>query len=259
MPFDMNAEWARLQAHRNSLPYYDPQGNRTTPPPQFNPWGAPATPTAPPPVQTQGGLKEGLAGLLPSNWQGFAGPIGTSMDLASGLAGQENERYASSLKMLQQEFSRANSASKGMGQDEINARLGRASDAATGQSLDNFKGLRSQLGEMGVTGGGLAAGLGSQIELGRLAQIQGSKRDVAIAEMERQSQEASNRYLRSMGVANFMNQSPSMIEMDQYNSLLDLGLNAQLGERGVEASRYAARQQKKGAKAGAVGSAIGGL
>jgi hypothetical protein len=254
---DMQGRLDEINRHRQNLPYYDAQGNRTTPPstPGWGPTGA----QAPAPVTATGGLKDSLAGLLPGNWQGFAPALGQSMDLASGLAGQENARHAEALKLLQGEFQRANNASAGMGQQEIDARMGRASDSATGQSLGDWGTLRSQLGQMGVTGGGLAAGLGAQLELGRLGQIQGSKRDIAIAEMERQSSEASNRYLRSMGLANFMNESPSMLELDQFNSLIDTGLNAQLGERGVEASKYSARQQKKGAKAGALGSAIGGL
>jgi hypothetical protein len=237
-------------------------------PPGWQPWWspemqAPKAPAAAAPAPALGtgldDLKSGLAGLLPAGWGAYAGPLGQSLDLASGLAAVENQRYGEASGMLRQQHQRLLQANKGMGQQEIDARMGRASDAATGQSLDNWKGLRDQLGAAGVTGGGMAAGLGGQIELGRLAQIQGSKRDIAIAEAERRSRAATDNFMASLGLGNFLNQSPSMLQLDQFNSLLDFGSNVTLGEKEIEASKYAANKQAKAGKTSAIGSIIGGI
>lgn len=264
-PFDPQALWQRQQDHARSLPYYDAQGNRTTMPtqPSWGGWGQTST-AAPPPTPLNlgtlpGDLRGSVQGLLPAGWESFRGPLGQSMDLASGLANEENARQATGVRTASQAYDRLRQANRPMDQGELDQRMGRASDAASGQSLDRWKALRSQLGEMGNIGGGLAAGLGSQIELGRLGQIQGSKRDIAIAEADRRSQNASQEFMAAMNLGNFQAQGPSMLGLDQFNSLLDFGSNVVLGEKEIEASKYAARQSRRAGKDSMIGSIFGGL
>ncbi len=228
---------------------------------------APAAPLAPPRRSNPfdpAGMREDIAGAITGTqsaspiWRMFQPALGTSLDMAGSLAATENERGAQTRTFLTREFERANQADRGMGQDEIDLRMGRVSDSATGQSLDQWKGLRDQLGAAGVTGGGLAAGLGSQIELGRLGQIQGGKRDIAIAEAERRSQSASNQFMRAMGLGSFLSQGDSMLQLDQFNSLIDTGFNTWLGGEQIHQGDRAIRAQAKAGKQSMMGSIIGG-
>lgn len=225
------------------------------------------TTTAPAPAPTAGpslglspeDLRGSIEGILPAGWERFKGPLGQSMDLAGSLASEENANRQRGLTTARGGFERMRRANRPMSQDQIDLKMGKATDAASGQSLDKWGALRSQLGEMGNIGGGLAAGLGSQIELGRLGQIQGSKRDIAIAEAERQSQNAANEFMASLNLGNFEAQGPSMLALDQFNSLLDFGSNATLGEKEIEAGKYAAKQSAKAGKQSMIGSIFGGL
>lgn len=225
-----------------------------------------AAPTPPqgPAYHGTGDLRGALASMFPAGskagavWQLWSPAMGESLGLARGLAEEENQRRTQTIGYLQKEKQKADIASRPMGEEERGLRMGRINDAAAGQALDNWGTLRGHLGAAGITGGGLAAGLGSQIEMQRLGQVQGGKRDLAIYEMERQAQNASDSFLRSMGLAQYMNQGPSMIESDQFNSLIDTGVNTYLGMEEIEASKYAAKQNKKAGKASGVGSVIGG-
>lgn len=230
--------------------------------------GAPATPAPTPPAYTPGTLNGDLGSMLTGTsaegvWRQFQPALGRGMGMASGLAETANQRHAGAVRLGQDALQRARVADQGMGRDEINQRMGRTSDAASGQSLDRWRGLRDMLGSAGVTGGGLAAGLGSQIELGRLAQIQGGKRDVAIAEAERRSQSASQDYLRTMGLMQFMDQDPSMIELDQYNSTVDTGLNLYLGAEEQRTAREVGaaneRASRRSSNMGLLGAGLGFL
>lgn len=166
-------------------------------------------------------------------------PLMASLREAGRLADTEDSRRGETLGFLRGEFDRAN-ADSAIKPGEMAMRLGRATDAATGQSLDQWSTLRDALGSAGITGGGLAAGLGSQIELGRLGQITGAKRDLAIYESERQAKSASDRFLRSLGLAEYMNQGPSMALMDQLNNVISVNLNRDLGRMQLMAAREGA-------------------
>lgn len=169
------------------------------------------------------------------------------LGLSSELAGREDQNRAGAIGFLTGQFNRANAASGGMTPDEINQRMGRATDAAAGQSLDQWSGLRDMLGGAGITGGGLAAGLGAQIELGRLAQIQGSKRDLAIYEAERRSKAASDQYLRSLGLAEIMAQGPSDRLLGTMESIFDYRQNERLGRAQIGLAREGLEVQKDAA------------
>lgn len=212
--------------------------------------------TASTPVQ--GGMGD-LRSMLPGDWQSYAGPLQGSLDLGRSLGREENLRRDQALELMRREGEIANQADRGMTEAEIAARLGRVSDTATGESMRQMKGLREGLGSAGVTGGGAAMGMAAGIELGRLGQITGGKRDIAIAEAERRSQAAANRYMRSMGQAQFMAQGPSTKEMESYNAVLDYLANIKLGEKNIEASKYAARQQAKAARSSGIGGIFGSL
>lgn len=189
------------------------------------------------------GLVEAAFGSLGRQDRGNQA-AGAAIGLAGELAGQENQRRDQTLSFLTGQFNQANAASK-MAPGEMGARMGRATDAASGQALDKWGGLRDHLGAAGITGGGLAAGLGANIELGRLAQIQGSKRDLAIFEAERQAKTASDQFLRSLGVADVMNQSPSMLLLDSLTGAADRQDNLTLGRAQIDLGRQQVRASER--------------
>ena len=265
MAFDMTPTLDAINRHRRSLPAWDAQGNPMAQPASW--YGGQGGGTVQTPSMAGGqtlglgadALRGSVQGLLPPGWERFQGALGQSMDLAGSLAAEENANRQQGIATARGAYERMRQANRPMTDSERDLKMGRASDAASGQSLDRWSALRSQLGEMGNIGGGLAAGLGSQIELGRLGQIQGSKRDIAIAEAERQSQNASNEFMAAMGLGNFEAQGPSMLSLDQFNSLLDFGANVTLGEKEIEAGKYAAKQSAKAGKQSMLGNIFGGL
>lgn len=182
---------------------------------------------------------------------------GAALGLANELAGEENRRQGQTVSFLTEQFNRANASARPQ-PGQMAAMMGRATDAATGQSLDEWRGLRDYLGSAGVTGGGLAAGLGAQIELGRMAQVQGSKRDLAIWEAERQAQQASDQFLRSLQLGQVMNQSPSMLLLDQLNSTADRQTNLDLGRAQIGLGREQLRASRRAADQQFWGDLIGG-
>lgn len=173
--------------------------------------------------------------------QGLDVLLGMSADLTN----RENANRAGAVSFLQDQFGRANAADRGMTPEEINLRMGRATDAATGQSLDQWGALRDMLGGAGITGGGLAAGLGAQIELGRLGQIQGSKRDLMVYEAERRSKAASDQFLRSLGLAEMMAQGPSDRLLGTMEGIFDYRQNERLGRAEVSLAREGLEAQSR--------------
>lgn len=265
MAFDFTSQLDEINRRRRALPAYTAQGAPMAQPDSW--WGGQGgggAQTAGAPVGQALGLgaddlRGSVQGLLPAGWERFQGALGQSMDLAGSLAAEENANRQQGIATARGSFERLRQANRPMTEEEKALKMGKASDAATGQSLDRWSALRSQLGEMGYTGGGRPAYDAAQIELGRLGQIQGSKRDLAIAEAERQSQNASNEFMAAMGLGNFEAQGPSMLGLDQFNSLLDFGANVTLGEKEIDASKYAAKQSAKAGKQSMFGSIFGGL
>ncbi len=76
---------------------------------------------------------------------------GAALGLANELAGEENRRQSQTVGFLTEQFNRANAAARPQ-PGEMAAKMGRATDAATGQALDEWRGLRDYLGSAGVGG-----------------------------------------------------------------------------------------------------------
>lgn len=198
-----------------------------------------------------------MAGGIVGNQGWGRGAMYAGLGLADRISRGEDKARSDTLGFLKGQFNQANAASQ-TAPGDLGLRMGRATDAASGQALDQWKGLRDMLGGAGVTGGGLAAGLGSQIELGRLNQIQGSKRDLAIFETERRAKSASDQFLRSLGVADVMNQGPSVYLSDYINSVADQNTNLQLGNMQLDAAKQSAKAQKQSGLMSGIGQLFGG-
>lgn len=200
-----------------------------------------------------------MQGVDTAHWgPGWSQALQGQVDLGNRLASEEDLRRQQTIDMLQRDSAAAMKASQ-MTPEEINMRMGQVSDMATGESMRQMRGLREQLGSSGVTGGGAAMGLASGVELSRLGQIQAGKTTLALDQMQRRSQAAADNYMRSMGIAGFMAQGPSTKGQEAQSAVLDFLANIKLGERNIEASKYAARQQAKAAKTSAFGNILGSV
>lgn len=171
-------------------------------------------------------------------------PVRAGLNLADRLSQEENTRHAGALQGLRGARDRANTMASGS-LSTLPMQFGQQADMAMGQALDNWKGLSDYLGGAGITGGGLAAGLGAQIDLQRMAQMNEGQRDVAIKMADRSASIASDNFLRDLGVANFENQSPSMLLLDQLNGTANWNLDFNLGRAQINESRYNREESRR--------------
>lgn len=175
------------------------------------------------------------------------------LDEAFRARDTENARYQEGADLLRQQFSSFLGRDTGMGDDQIGTMFAREMDAAGRMQKDDMRFLRENLGGAGITGGGLAAGLASQIQMQRMAQITGAKRDLKIARMERDAQAALENINAAFGVAGYLNQTPSLLGADAAGNLLGLAVTRESDLRGTQAA-------KKASQSGLVGGLIqGGL
>ena len=203
-----------------------------------------------------GSLQEAALGMLPKNFAGAQRSLGQSLGLATQLGEEENRRNQAALELMRQQFDIANRMGAGMSQNEIDLRLGRASDAATEGMMQNASAARSLLGATGVTGGGQAAALEGAMRLGRMGQIQASRRDLAVEEAARRAQSANEQFARANALAEYTARGPSMLQLDQLNSVIDTGLNAFIGEQQARAARKASKDSKNSSILGTVASVL---
>jgi hypothetical protein len=193
-----------------------------------------------------GSLQEGALGLLPRSFSSAGRPLGQSLGLATQLADEENRRNREAANMMRLQFERANRMNAGLTQQEIDLRLGQASDAASEQMLQGARSARGLLGASGVRGGGMSGAIEGQLRLGRMGQIQQSRTGLAVEEAARRAQAANQQFANAAALAEFTSKGPSMLQLDQLNSVIDTGLNAFIGEKQAQAARKASRDNKKG-------------
>lgn len=182
--------------------------------------------------------------------------LGASMQEGFRLRDEEDNRYRETRGFLENQFAAANQPT--ISDQMARQMYSREADQIGSGSLRDLSGLRSSLGGAGITGGGLAAGLGAQIELARLGQLTGAKREVAITKAQTDAEDRARQFQRAMGLGEFMNQSPSMIGLDVLGSMSDIRLGQELGERQVEAASRSARATERAGKTAAAGSVLSG-
>lgn len=214
--------------------------------------GQPSTPAAPPALG-------GSASDIVSRLQGSNDPrvaIGETLNEGFRLRDIEDQRYGQTLGFMQDQFRQTNQPS--MTQDTINQLYGREADRVNRGAMGDFSNLRTHLGGAGIMGGGLAAGLGAQIELSRLGQISGTRRDLTIAKAQSDANDRVRQWQSALGLGQQMNQSPSLLGLDTLGSAVNTSLGMYLGDKQVEAARVAGKAQQKAGKSSAAGSVIGG-
>ena len=187
--------------------------------------------------------------------------LGGGYTEAKRLNAEEEKRGASMQGIIEQALPQANAPTW------TPEAIATASGAATSSSANDFLGgmgsLRSYLGGAGITGGGQAAGLASNLELSRLGQITDSKRAVYLQVQKDQALDRARNFQNSLVYANAVNRTPSSV----YMQFLGDAAGIRLAQQGNEAQRSAAKDAANASKqagwmqfAGAVGgAAIGAL
>lgn len=176
--------------------------------------------------------------------------LGGAGDEAMRLQNQAESSKGGATSFLQDAFQQASAPS--ITDAQISNLFGQQSDQAGKQFLSNMGNLRSYLGGMGVTGGGLAGGLASGVEMQRLGQVTDAKRGLMIEKARSDALDKARNFANAQSVAGAMGRDPSTFYMDYLSDALGI----RLGQSGIEAQLAAAKAQAKAAKG--AGKASGG-
>lgn len=134
---------------------------------------------------------------------------------------------------------------------------------ASGQAMFGDLGMvRGALGAAGITGGGVAAGLAQAADMKRLRDTKArglqAKMDLRQAKMNADAQDALRNINAEFQLANFNNQSPSLLGLDALTNASELALTELGLYLGDDAARRQAKAEEDAAKMGMVGNIIGG-
>lgn len=128
--------------------------------------------------------------------------------------------------------------------ESIRTALGQGSDAAGQDFLKGQDALRSYLGGAGVTGGGLAAGLGTNLELGRLGQVTDARRSFYLDKVRTDAADRARNFQNTLTYANAVNRPVSGAYADYLSNLSQL----RLGQYGLEKGYFANKDKAKAAE-----------
>ena len=215
-------------------------------------------------LQNQNGVTGLDAAEAASNTGVMGGATQTALDSQKGmltakafdLENQENSRHQEASTFLRAAYDDNTQPTVTSGL--INSMFGKMADSATQTHSQNMDFIRQQIGGSGVRGG-VAADLGMQAEMARMGQITGGLRDLGIYEMQQKAADSSRNLQAAFGMADFMNQSPSLLGLDA----LQMNLEFTDRQAGRNAAMAAAAKQAEASKTaglmGLGGSVAGGL
>ncbi len=173
---------------------------------------------------------------------------------ASRLRDEEDRRLTQATDRLRTATDRNTRPS--MTADDINSLFAREADRITQGHLQNMDFLRQSAGVSGVRGAA-QADMGLQAELARLGQLTGAKRDLFIAKVESDAQDSVRNLSAELNLANFSAQSPSLLLLDQLNSMAGVRLTQQGLAMGAQQARDAATASKQAGLMGLGGQLAG--
>lgn len=173
---------------------------------------------------------------------------------ASRLRDEEDRRLDQATRRLTQATEQNTRPS--MTADDINTMFASEADRITQGHLQNMDFLRQGAGVSGVRGAA-QADMGLQAELARLGQLTNAKRDLFIAKVESDARDSLRNLGAELNLANFSAQSPSLLLLDQLNSLAGVRLTQQGLELGAESANKAATASRQAGLMGLAGS-LGG-
>ncbi len=212
------------------------------------------------------GTRDELVGTL-TNARGLGGKdrniarakteIGRAGVLAEGFrVRDENEKRRQEAKKFLL-ASREKNLRPSITEDDINTRFAAEADRASQLANDNFDFLSSALGSAGITGGGLAAGLGTNVELERVGQVTNAKRDLAIFKAQSDAQDALRNIQFDSNIASFLADEADETGLAVMAEILGVDMSVYGRELAHKEARDAAKAATQGAALGLVGQIAG--
>ena len=168
--------------------------------------------------------------------------LGAGFNEAKRLNSEEENRGAAQQRIVEDALPQANKPT--WTDESFNMALGQGTSAGANDFLGGMDSLRSYLGGAGVTGGGLAAGLASNLELGRLGQITDSRRALYIERTKQDALDRARNFQNSLTYGNIVNRQPSSVYANFLNDLAGV----RLGQAGLLEQRSAAKDAASAAK-----------
>ncbi len=119
------------------------------------------------------------------------------------------------------------------------------SDRFAQDSMQGMRDLRAFMGEAGITGGGMPAGMAAQIDLQRygLSRQAGSK--LRLKKAETDALDRAAHFQRGLGTAAVMNEDPSMLGLDATTNATDWRTQIMLGLQGLDVARSGQKAQER--------------
>lgn len=179
---------------------------------------------------------------------------------AASLAGVENNRFQTEYGRLQGASAKFN---EGFEQDEqrlTGLAMGADFDAIGQGALDQSRQMRTQLGGRGIdASSGLATHLADRIGLQQQSLKYGAMRSATADSYQRRNAHRTAQYAQQAGLAQFGNQSPSMILLDSLTNKAEFDLASEVSDKQLEAAKYTAKKGASAAKSAGIGSIIGSV
>lgn len=183
---------------------------------------------------------------------------------AERLAGVEDSRFGAEYGRME---AAGNKFSGGFYEDEERATrlsLGSMFDSFGQGAQDQSRQLRTQLGGRGIDpSSGTAAALANRVAMQKESLKYGAMRNSAIDSFGRRNAFRTAQYAQQANLAQFGNQSPSLLKLDALTNQAEFDLADLVSKRQLDAAKYSAKKAKEGAVmsgiGGIVGSVLGGL
>lgn len=134
----------------------------------------------------------------------------------------------------------------------------RESDRITDESQSGLRDLASWMGASGVFGGGLPTGLAASMELRRMGQVIGARRDIKLEKARTDALDRAARFQRAQPIAGLMNEPEDTTFADALAGATGFRTNAWLGEKGLDAARIGAKAQEQSGLMQLFGGLAGG-
>lgn len=179
------------------------------------------------------------------------------LDEASRLAGVEDSRF-------QTEYGRLGKAAgdfnKGFETDEsrmTSLSLGSSLDSIGQGAVDQSRQMRTQLGGRGIdASSGLATMLADRIGLQQANLKYGAMRNAAVDSYQRRNAHRTAQYAQQAGIAQFGNQSPSLLRLDALTSGAEFNIASETADKELAAAKYGAKKSAQAAKSNGIANII---
>lgn len=134
-----------------------------------------------------------------------------------------------------------------------------ASDQAARARMTAYRGLRSGLGQRGITGGGYASGLGARVEMERLGQLANQQRSLKQFQTTFNAEQGGRRMQGAQALGGLIAQGPSDTFAQGLGNVMGLNLTAQGLRQEREAAAQSSRDTRRAGTLGLIGQLGGGL